>query len=62
MKQERYKDIRDYIDHCKTHYLSFHNDGFTRDYYRNELLRLKDILDETLTDTIDTLNGKGNKQ
>jgi hypothetical protein len=48
------EDIIEYIEHCKSHYLSHYNDGYTRDYYRNELLRLKDILNETL-------NGKDTK-
>ena len=39
-------------------YLSAFNDGYTRDYYKGELLRLKAVLNQTLKDTRDTLNGK----
>ena len=52
----------DYLQHCKINYLSTHNDGYTREYYRGELLRLKSILNESLLETEDTLNAKDNKQ
>ena len=55
-------DFTDYLQHCKTNYLSNHNDGYTREYYRGELLRLKSILNESLLETEDTLNAKDNKQ
>jgi len=54
------KSMIDYVQHCKTNYLSTFNDGYTRDYYRGELLRLKAVLNQTLTDTRNTLNGKNN--
>ena len=37
-------------------YLSHYNDGYTREYYRGELLKLKAILDKALSETEDTLN------
>ena len=52
------KSMIDYVQHCKTNYLSAFNDGYTRDYYKGELLRLKAVLNQTLKDTRDTLNGK----
>ena len=54
-------DFTDYLQHCKTNYLSNHNDGYTREFYRGELLRLKSILNESLSETEDILNGKDNK-
>ena len=53
-------DFTDYLQHCKINYLSTHNDGYTREYYRGELLRLKSILNESLSDTENTLNGESN--
>jgi len=47
----------DYLQHCKINYLSTHNDGYTREYYRGELLKLKAILNKSLKETEDTLNG-----
>ena len=55
-------DFTDYLQHCKTNYLSNHNDGYTREFYRGELLRLKSILNESLSETEDILNAKDNKQ
>ena len=52
--------LADYVSHCKTNYLSPYNDGYTRDYYRGELLRLKAVLNQTLLDTENILNGKSN--
>ena len=43
-------DIDQYIQDCKTNYLSPFNDGYTREYYKGELLRLKAILNQALTD------------
>ena len=54
-------DFTDYLQHCKTNYLSNHNDGYTREFYRGELLRLKAILNESLSETEDILNGKDDK-
>ena len=51
-----------YLQHCKINYLSTHNDGYTREFYRGELLRLKSILNESLSETEDILNAKDNKQ
>ena len=51
-------DFTDYLQHCKINYLSTHNDGYTREYYRDELLKLKAILNESLLDTENTLNGE----
>ena len=42
-------DIERYIQHCKTNYLSPYNDGYTRDYYKGELLRLKATLDKIIS-------------
>ena len=53
-------DFTDYLQHCKINYLSTHNDGYTREYYRGELLRLKSILNKSLLDTEKTLNGESN--
>ena len=53
-------DFTDYLQHCKTNYLSNHNDGYTREFYRGELLRLKSILNESLSETEDILNGESN--
>ncbi|HAI38778.1 MAG TPA: hypothetical protein DCM40_11970 [Maribacter sp.] len=49
-------DFTEYLQHCKTNYLSTHNDGYTREFYRGELLRLKSILNELISETEDTLN------
>ena len=42
--------IEQYIQDCKTNYLSPFNDGYAREYYKVELLRLKDILDQVISD------------
>ena len=34
-------DFTEYLQHCKTNYLSTYNDGYTREYYRGELLKPK---------------------
>jgi len=47
---ESKKDIEQYIQDCKTNYLSPFNDGYTREYYKGELLRLKAILDQVISD------------
>ena len=49
-------DFTENLQHCKTNYLSTHNDGYTREFYRGELLRLKSILNELISETEDTLN------
>ena len=49
-------DFTEFLQHCKTNYLSTHNDGYTREYYRGELLKLKAILTKSLSETEDTLN------
>jgi hypothetical protein len=49
-------DFTEYLQHCKTNYLSTYNDGYTREFYRGELLRLKSILNELISETEDTLN------
>ena len=49
-------DFTEYLQHCKTNYLSTYNDGYTREYYRGELLKLKAILTKSLSETEDTLN------
>jgi len=49
-------DFTEYLQHCKINYLSTHNDGYTREFYRGELLRLKSILNELILETEDTLN------
>tara|TARA_R100000742_G_C4243378_1_gene62672 strand:- start:481 stop:765 length:285 start_codon:yes stop_codon:yes gene_type:complete len=54
-------DFTDYLQHCKTNYLSSHNDGYTREFYRGELLRLKSILNGLISETEDILNGENNK-
>ena len=41
-------NLESYIEHCRTNYLSPFNDGYTREYYRGELIKLKSILDEAL--------------
>tara|TARA_B100001939_G_scaffold346866_1_gene366818 strand:+ start:3188 stop:3382 length:195 start_codon:yes stop_codon:yes gene_type:complete len=51
-------DTKTYIEHCKINYLSPFNDGYTRDYYRGELLRLKESLEEPLMEIVDTLDSK----
>ena len=43
-------DIEQYIQDCKTNYLSPFNDGYTREYYKGELLRLKATLDQVISD------------
>ena len=53
-------DFTSYLQHCKINYLSTHNDGYTREFYRGELLRLKSILNKTLSETEDILNGESN--
>ena len=47
---EKKTDIEQYIDDCKINYLSSFNDGYTREYYKGELLRLKAILDQVISD------------
>ena len=49
-------DFTEYLQHCKTNYLSTYNDGYTREFYRGELLRLKSILNVLISETEDTLN------
>ena len=49
-------DIKTYIDHCKINYLSPYNDGYTREFYKGELLRLKESLEEPLSDIVGTLS------
>lgn len=44
--------FEDYLQHCKINYLSTHNDGYTREYYKSELLRLKSILNDALADLL----------
>tara|TARA_B100000902_G_C27310177_1_gene917915 strand:- start:1353 stop:1538 length:186 start_codon:yes stop_codon:yes gene_type:complete len=53
-------DIEQYIQDCRINYSSPFNDGYTRNYYKGELLRLKAILDESLSETEDILNGENN--
>ena len=60
MTDKSCKDFSDYLEHCRMNYLSHYNDGYTREYYRGELLRLKAILNESLLDTEKTLNGESN--
>ena len=43
-------DIEQYIDYCRINYLSPYNDGYTREYYKGELLRLKATLDQAISD------------
>ena len=57
---EATSDFTEYLEHCKMNYLSHYNDGYTREYYRGELLKLKAILNESLLDTEKTLNGESN--
>jgi hypothetical protein len=57
-KEWKSDSFEDYLQHCKINYLSTHNDGYTREYYRGELLRLKAILNESLSETEDILNGE----
>ena len=45
-------DIEQYIQDCKTNYLSPFNDGYTREHYKGELLRLKSILNDALADLL----------
>ncbi len=45
-------DFEDYLQHCKINYLSTHNDGYTREHYKGELLRLKSILNDALADLL----------
>ena len=47
---ENKTDIEQYIEDCKTNYLSPYNDGYTREYYKGELLRLKATLDQVISD------------
>ena len=47
---EKKTDIEQYIEDCKTNYLSPFNDGYTREYYKGELLRLKASLDKVISD------------
>lgn len=60
MTDKSCKDFSNYLEHCKMNYLSHYNDGYTREYYRDELLKLKAILNESLLDTEKTLNGESN--
>lgn len=60
MTDKSCKDFSNYLEHCKMNYLSHYNDGYTREYYRGELLKLKAILNESLLDTEKTLNGESN--
>ena len=60
MTDKSCKDFSNYLEHCKMNYLSHYNDGYTREYYRGELLKLKAILNESLLDTENTLNGESN--
>ena len=48
----------DYIEHCRTNYLSPFNDGYTREYYRGEMIKLKSVLDEALSEKGATLDSK----
>ena len=56
MTDKSSKDFIDYLEHCRMNYLSHYNDGYTREYYRGELLKLKAILTKSLSETEDTLN------
>ena len=56
MTDKSSKDFTEYLEHCRMNYLSHYNDGYTREYYRGELLKLKAILDKALSETEDTLN------
>ncbi len=56
MTDKSCKDFSDYLEHCKMNYLSHYNDGYTREYYRGELLKLKAILTKSLSETEDILN------
>ena len=60
MTDKSCKDFSNYLEHCKMNYLSHYNDGYTREYYRGELLKLKAILNKSLLDTEKTLNGESN--
>ena len=60
MTDKSCKDFSNYLEHCRMNYLSHYNDGYTREYYRGELLKLKAILNESLLDTEKTLNGESN--
>ena len=51
-------DIKQYVQHCKINYLSPYNDGYTREFYKSELFRLKVILDEA----IDCISANESKQ
>jgi hypothetical protein len=57
---ENKTDIEQYIQDCRINYLSPFNDGYTRNYYKGELLRLKAILNESLSETEDISNGENN--
>ena len=56
MTDKSCKDFSNYLEHCRMNYLSHYNDGYTREYYRGELLKLKAILTKSLSETEDTLN------
>ena len=56
MTDKSSKDFIEYLEHCRMNYLSTYNDGYTREYYRGELLKLKAILTKSLSETEDTLN------
>ena len=56
MTDKSSKDFTEYLEDCRMNYLSHYNDGYTREYYRGELLKLKAILDKALSETEDTLN------
>ena len=45
-------DIEQYIEDCKTNYLSPFNDGYTREYYKSELLRVKAALDKAISEVV----------
>ena len=60
MTDKSCKDFSNYLEHCKMNYLSHYNDGYTREYYRGELLKLRAILNKSLLDTEKTLNGESN--
>ena len=51
-------NVESYIEHCRTNYLSPFNDGYTREYYRGEMIKLKSILDEALSEKGATLDSK----
>ena len=51
-KEWKSDSFEDYLQHCKINYLSTHNDGYTREHYKGELLRLKSILNDALADLL----------